>query len=111
ISVLLPAPKKLPPSNSETLARALWRFLLAAAVFVSASATSAQEVPIPPAPERWVTDRAGLLSPAARARLDAKLESYERQTGHQVVVWIGESIGSAALDDFAVKTFKAWQLG
>jgi len=27
------------------------------------------------------------------------------------VVWIGDSIGAAPLDDFAVKTFQAWQLG
>jgi len=71
----------------------------------------AQDVPIPPRPERWVTDQAGLLSPAQRASLDAKLASYERKTGHQVVVWIGESLGGRPLDDFAVKTFEAWQLG
>jgi uncharacterized protein len=71
----------------------------------------ADEPSIPPAPQRWVTDGAGLLSPAALTRLDGKLESYQQKTGHQVVAWVGQTIGGAPLDDFAVKTFKAWQLG
>jgi uncharacterized protein len=94
------------------LARGLWRLVIAAiALVLGTSAALAQEVPIPPAPQRWVTDRAGLISSETRARLDAKLEAYERQTGHQVVAWIGDTIGSTPLDDFAVRTFKAWQLG
>jgi uncharacterized protein len=94
------------------LPRDLWRLFLAAIMLALATtAASAQEVPTPPAPERWVTDRAGLLSAGARTRVDAKLEAYERQSGHQVVVWIGDTIGSTPLDDFAVRTFKAWQLG
>jgi uncharacterized protein len=51
------------------------------------------------------------MSPAARSALDQKLAAYERQTGHQVVVWIGSTLGSRPLDDFTVKAFEAWQLG
>jgi uncharacterized protein len=77
----------------------------------TAGIARADEPSIPPAPQRWVTDRAGLLSPAVLTRLDGKLEAYEQKTGHQIVVWVGQTIGSAPLDDFAVKTFKVWQLG
>jgi uncharacterized protein len=98
-------------SISETLRFRLWVVLTALALVVAARGASAEDAPISPAPERWVTDRAGMLSPAARTALDRKLESYEQATGHQVVVWIGDSIGGAPLDDFAVRTFKAWQLG
>jgi uncharacterized protein len=77
----------------------------------AASPARAQEAPTPPAPQRWVTDDAALLSPDMRTGLDRRLESYEKQTGHQVVVWIGKTIGGTPLDDFAVRTFKAWQLG
>jgi uncharacterized protein len=66
---------------------------------------------LPPAPTRWVTDTTGFLSSEARTQLDAKLESYEKQTGHQVVVWIGDTLGGAPLDEWAVKTFEAWKLG
>ena len=90
----------------------LWRAVLVAIVLAfAAGKAQAEEPSIPPAPERWVTDHAGLLSAAARGRLDGKLESYEQKTGHQIVVWVGQTIGGAPLDDFAVKTFKAWQLG
>ena len=107
-----PAPSKLPRSSSELVASSLWPLLVAATVLLfAASPAGAQEVAIPAAPQRWLTDTAGLVSAETRARLDQKLESYERQTGHQVVVWIGKTIGGAPLDDFAVRTFKAWQLG
>jgi uncharacterized protein len=66
---------------------------------------------VPPAPTRWVTDTVGFLSPETRGALDRKLEAYQRQTGHQVVVWIGSSIGDADLADWAVRTFAAWKLG
>jgi uncharacterized protein len=81
------------------------------AVALAVLAVLATAAPTPPAPTRWVEDRAGFLSPAARSALDARLEDYERATGHQVVVWIGATLGGAALDDWAVRTFKAWKVG
>jgi len=71
----------------------------------------AATAPVPPAPARWVEDAGGFLANDRRAALDAKLEAYEHATGHQVVVWIGESLHGAPLDDFAVRTFAAWQVG
>ncbi len=71
----------------------------------------AATAPVPPAPARWVEDAGGFLSNDRRTALDAKLEAYEHATGHQVVVWIGESLNGAPLDDFAVRTFAAWQVG
>jgi uncharacterized protein len=65
----------------------------------------------PPVPTRWVEDSAGFLSPATRAALDARLEGYERATGHQVVVWIGKTLEGAPLDDWAVRTFASWKVG
>jgi uncharacterized protein len=58
-----------------------------------------------------VTDSAGMISEGTRAALDARLQAYQAQTGHQVVVWIGQTIGGAPLDDFAVKAFQAWRIG
>ncbi|MBX3158563.1 MAG: TPM domain-containing protein [Deltaproteobacteria bacterium] len=78
---------------------------LAAAVAVSAAAAT------PPAPTRWVEDRAGMMSAGARERLDARLASYERATGHQVIVWIGKSLEGGSLDEFANRAFNAWKLG
>ena len=67
---------------------------------------------IPPSPDRWATDEAGFLSRQAVAALDARLENFERQTGHQVLVYIGRTLGEGAvLEDWAVRTFAAWKVG
>lgn len=67
--------------------------------------------PIPPAPTRWVTDTVGFLSPAAQQALDARLESYQRATGHQVVVFIGGALGDQPIEPWSAATFAAWRLG
>lgn len=65
----------------------------------------------PPPPTRWVTDTAGFISEDTRRALDARLQQYERDTGRQVVVWIGQSTGDEPLESWAVRTFDAWNLG
>lgn len=82
--------------------------LLAAGLWGGSRAV-AQEVP--PAPTRWVTDQAGFLSAETRERLDAQLESYERSSGHQVLVWIDSTVGGGAVEDFTIKAFEAWRVG
>jgi hypothetical protein len=52
---------------------------------------SREAIHVPAAPTRRVTDGVGLLSEAARRELDVSLERYEKETGHQVIVWIGDS--------------------
>jgi len=84
---------------------------LAMGVLLLVSRPSRADVAIPAAPDHWVTDTAGFVSEATRASLDARLRDYEAKTGHQVVVWIGPTIGGAPLDDFAVKVFQAWRIG
>jgi len=91
------------------LRRPLLFLALAGALVVSFAA--AQEK-IPPAPGRWATDEAGFLSRPALEALDARLENYERQTGHQLLVWIGRTLGeNAVLEDWAVRAFEAWKVG
>jgi uncharacterized protein len=71
----------------------------------------AAETPLPPAPTRWVTDTANFMSSGAAARLDAQLEGYERSTGHQLIVYIGQTTGDAPIDDWAVRAFEKWKVG
>ena len=75
------------------------------------AALFAAQAAVPPAPTRWVEDGVGLLSPATRSALDARLEGYQHATGHQVVVWIGDTLDGAPLDEWAVRTFAAWKVG
>lgn len=76
-----------------------------------ALAAFAAEAPIPAPPGRWATDVVGYLSAGEVARLDARLESFERTTGHQVLVWIGATTGEAPIEDWTVRTFRAWKVG
>jgi uncharacterized protein len=76
-----------------------------------ASAAVAAETPIPPAPTRWVTDQSQFVSDATRGSLDARLERYQQATGHQVIVWIGTTLGDASLEDWAAKAFAKWGIG
>lgn len=77
-----------------------------------AATSAAAQTGIPPAPDRWATDQAGFLSRQTLEALDTRLESYERQTGHQLLVWIGRTIGdNQVLEDWAVRTFEAWKVG
>jgi uncharacterized protein len=91
------------------LRRPLVFLVLAGALAVSMASAQAK---IPPSPSRWATDEAGYLSRQTVESLDARLENYEQQTGHQLLVWIGRTLGeNAVLEDWAVKTFEAWKVG
>jgi uncharacterized protein len=88
------------------------RAVIVVAVLVSLVGLAlAAETPIPPAPTRWVTDPTALLTPATRSKLDARLESYERATHHQVIVWIGTTLGGAPVEEWAANAFRAWGIG
>jgi uncharacterized protein len=87
--------------------------LLCIALLLTAIGLRAEvaQTQLPPPPKRWANDDAGMLSPTARAALDSRLEAYERATGHQIVVWIANTIGNAPLDEFATRLFQAWKIG
>jgi len=73
--------------------------------------SGAADLKIPPSPDRWATDTAGFLSPESLQALDAKLEAFDRQTGHQVLVYIGKSTEGYPIEEFADKAFQAWAVG
>ena len=83
---------------------------LAPAAAQSASATAA-DIPTPPLPTRFVTDGAGFLSAPAQDELEQRLARYERDTGHQVLLWIGQTTGGEPLESWAVRAFKSWRVG
>jgi len=88
------------------------RVLLACAlVCFPLVAARAAEVPIPPPPARWATDTAGFMSPPALEAVDRILENFERATGTQVLVWIGDTTGDAVLEDWTVRAFARWKVG
>ncbi len=88
----------------------VFALLIFLSVFVS-SPLPGQDVKIPPTPGRWVTDSAGFLSPATVSSLDGRLQAFERQTGHQVLVYVGNTTGGVPIRDWGIKVFEAWKVG
>jgi uncharacterized protein len=82
-----------------------------AALALWAASTALGAFTPPPAPTRWATDTAGFISESTRRALDARLESYQRDTGRHVVVWIAPTTGGEPLEEWTVRTAQAWGIG
>lgn len=80
-------------------------------IALGATASMAEQVPIPPVPTEWVTDNVGFLSSQTAASLNQKLEAYEKTSGHQVIVWIGDTTGDASLEDWTIHALEKWRIG
>lgn len=86
------------------------RLLLAwtAAWMSTASPAAAKDVPYL---SGRVVDEAGLLSAAARQRIEGELAALERETGDQVAVLIVPSLGGEPLEEYSVRVAQTWKLG
>jgi uncharacterized protein len=87
-----------------TVALGLAGIALAAAALAQAPA----EVPALTGP---VVDRAGLLSPAERQRLDALARELQSKTGAQMAVLTLESTAPEDIFGYGMRVAEAWQLG
>jgi len=70
-----------------------------------------QSADVPRSPDRWVTDKAEFLSAATVDELDSRLETFERTTGRQIIVYIDKTTGGTPLEEWASKAFQAWKVG
>jgi uncharacterized protein len=88
----------------------LVRGLLAALLVLAPHVGHAAEPPVP-APQGYVTDLAGVLSPEARARITRMVEDVRAKTGSEIAVLTVPS--TAPLDDFtyAMQVADAWKVG
>jgi uncharacterized protein len=62
-------------------------------------------------PSARVNDYAGILSPADRERLEARIAERERATGAQVVVAIFPFLDGENLEDFSIRLAERWRVG
>ncbi len=85
-------------------------FLLVTLLLVSGSFAQGT-LSLPHAPTERVTDTAGFLSEPTRRALNTQLETYQRASGHQVLVWVGKTTGVTPLEDWTVRAFQAWRVG
>lgn len=91
--------------------RALVRLFAVLVLAGWASAAASPETPIPSAPNAWATDTAGLLSASTVSDLNVRLRAYERQTGHQILVYVAPTTGGVPIEDWAVRAFERWKVG
>lgn len=66
---------------------------------------------VPAAPGGRVSDYAGLLAPAARARLEARLAEREGATGVQMAIAIFAGLEGESLEDFSIRLAQRWRIG
>ncbi len=74
-------------------------------------AAMAADFKVPPTPDHRVSDDAGVLSSATRASLENELQAYEASTGHQIIVWIGQTTGDVPLETWTGETADRWKIG
>jgi uncharacterized protein len=89
------------------------RFALALVALLYAVPAVAANVgfTIPPTPAQYVTDNANALSESARTSLENELHAYETATGHQIIVWIGQTTGDVPLETWTGETADHWKIG
>ena len=94
------------PENS------LQYFLLALILLLPLTSCSPKgEIPAVPARQGWVSDYADKLKPEEKIRIAAALESYEKETCHQIFLLIIPSLAGENIAEFSQRTASAWEIG
>ena len=99
-------------STSLGMTARIGRFLLIfAAILASAICVYAAET-IPPKPDRYFNDYAGVVSRGVAERLNTQLAQFERDTSDQVLVAIYRKMESdSAIDDYTQRDAQKWEVG
>jgi len=90
------------------------RRLLFALLLVTGSgvtqAFAAEALPL--APQRYVTDEAGVISAGLLAQLNQRLAAFEKQTSNQIVAVVYPKLPEGvALEDYTQSLYQAWKIG
>src|SRR5215475_6799809 len=84
--------------------------LVAVAILLAASARAAEV--IPPKPDRYFNDYAGVVSKSTALRFNEQLAQFERETSDQVVVAIFPKMQSDSdVADYTQRVAQAWSVG
>ena len=78
---------------------------------VAAASVVAWEGDVPPKPERYVTDLAGVIDAGRASALNERLAAFERETTTQVVVYVAPAMHGGTIEDIAGRAFSEWQIG
>ena len=86
-------------------------FLLAAMVMSYAGCSKKQDSPAVLERQGWVSDYAGVLQPEDKTRISAALDSYEKETCHQVFLLIVPALAGEHIAEFSQRMASAWEIG
>jgi len=104
------APGRLPTSLGMAV-RCERLFFAVVAILACAICAHAAET-IPPKPDRYFHDYAGVVSQGAAQRFNEQLAQFERETSDQIVVAIWRTMPSqSSIEDFTQRTFQTWEVG
>jgi uncharacterized protein len=86
--------------------------LVAAILLALVSLSSRAAEVIPPKPDRYFNDYAGVVSKEAAQRFNEQLEQFERETSDQIVVAVFPKMQSdSSIEDYAQRIGQAWGVG
>jgi uncharacterized membrane protein YgcG len=81
-------------------------------VGLAIGAMAQDSIAVPRKPVKYVTDRPNVIGPKTQAALETKLEAFGKETGNQVVVWIGSTLpAGVTIEEYANASFNLWGLG
>lgn len=98
---------------SINLITSSWRrvCLTAWLLLVTAWCGHAGEV-LPPVPEHYFNDYAGVVAPEVAQRLDRQLEDFERRTSEQIIVAVYPHLQTdSSIEDYTVRVAQSWHVG
>jgi len=80
-------------------------------LLLAANAASAA-VAVPPRPDRYATDRAGVTDAARLSALNEALAQFERDTSNQVLVYVDRRLPEGTdVEEYVNAAFQAWAVG
>ncbi len=81
-------------------------------VLVAGAISAYSAETIPPKPDHYFNDYAGIVSRGVADRLNTQLAQFERDTSNQVVVAVYRKMQSdSSVEDYAQRIAQAWQVG
>ena len=94
------------PVIGDSIMKKYLAMLVTLAVTLFAVNSFAWDPPASPAPASWISDTSGVLTPAAHARLDAKLRLINQSSANEVAALILPTLDGADIADVGDKTAK-----
>lgn len=88
------------------------RVLTAFPLLLLSGALAAAGPAVPPPPTRFVTDKAGVITPDVAARLESRLVDFEKETSNQFLVYTEAAVpDGTTLEEYTVACAQAWKAG